>query len=287
MNAYPLKEIDLIGDGNGHHIPGTPYVYSHGWNPIDPSSVSKSLYTSHDDGVTTTQHKHSSVSTFKRDTPRTLTTKERRETLQFGHEKLKTIIEGAGGRLEHNVDIQTMVYRMSEAKTPGERAKVAEEISPHLHALNEALKLKDEADRLSRREDIKNRLKTHDGFLKKTKLGRSLLKVRDELIEDAKLDKSSVAKEFFKKYGGNWVKELAASQLAAALIGSVVALSSTVLNDPEAGNIVSSVLSNPFSATAIGVASATAFGFGIKGLKKMHHIIREKHKYKVALQHLE
>lgn len=30
-------QIDLIGDGHGHHIPGTIDVYKHGWVPITPT----------------------------------------------------------------------------------------------------------------------------------------------------------------------------------------------------------------------------------------------------------
>lgn len=28
------NQLDLTGDGHGHHIPGTPMVYKHGWKPI-------------------------------------------------------------------------------------------------------------------------------------------------------------------------------------------------------------------------------------------------------------
>lgn len=33
--------IDLTGDGHGHHVPGTPYVYSHGWKPLNPATAAK------------------------------------------------------------------------------------------------------------------------------------------------------------------------------------------------------------------------------------------------------
>lgn len=33
------RDIDLIGDGHGHHIPGTPYVYSHGWRPLHGAPI--------------------------------------------------------------------------------------------------------------------------------------------------------------------------------------------------------------------------------------------------------
>lgn len=33
------EQLDLTGDGHGHHIPGTPDVYRHGWIPIGPQAA--------------------------------------------------------------------------------------------------------------------------------------------------------------------------------------------------------------------------------------------------------
>lgn len=30
------RQLDLIGDGHGHHIPGTVNLYKHGWQPVNP-----------------------------------------------------------------------------------------------------------------------------------------------------------------------------------------------------------------------------------------------------------
>lgn len=36
--------IDLVGDGHGNHVPGTPYVYRHWWVPLDGTKLG-------DDGI--------------------------------------------------------------------------------------------------------------------------------------------------------------------------------------------------------------------------------------------
>jgi hypothetical protein len=38
------KVIELVGDGHGHHVPGTPYVYRHWWVPLDGTELG-------DDGI--------------------------------------------------------------------------------------------------------------------------------------------------------------------------------------------------------------------------------------------
>ena len=35
MSVYTLADIDLTGDGHGRHIPGTPIVFHHGWEPVN------------------------------------------------------------------------------------------------------------------------------------------------------------------------------------------------------------------------------------------------------------
>lgn len=40
MASITGQFLDLTGDGHGHHIPGTPYVYRHGWKPIAPVPIS-------------------------------------------------------------------------------------------------------------------------------------------------------------------------------------------------------------------------------------------------------
>jgi len=37
--ANDQPAIELIGDGHGHHIPGTPDVYSHGWRPLAGTTI--------------------------------------------------------------------------------------------------------------------------------------------------------------------------------------------------------------------------------------------------------
>lgn len=37
--SITAQAFDLTGDGHGHHVPGTPDVYSHGWKPLEGGSV--------------------------------------------------------------------------------------------------------------------------------------------------------------------------------------------------------------------------------------------------------
>jgi hypothetical protein len=38
-------QLDLTGDGHGHHIPGTPYFYRHGWKPVSQFDSRRSAGT--------------------------------------------------------------------------------------------------------------------------------------------------------------------------------------------------------------------------------------------------
>lgn len=41
LPAITAQALDLVGDGHGRHVPGTPYVYEHWWVPLDGTELGK------------------------------------------------------------------------------------------------------------------------------------------------------------------------------------------------------------------------------------------------------
>jgi hypothetical protein len=218
-------DVDLTGDGHGHHVAGTPFVYSHNWHLLHGKGPKFRLKKPGISGGV--RSKHTSVMRSSRTTSM-VSGPEGQEFLSHYQGHLdKTVEEFAG---EDGTKLSAFHLDVNEWKTrwdsadPSERVKLTQEMEAHVELVNKVLAAGHD-DLLDQHRSTKiGDLKKHDEFLKKTAAGRAIIKVRDKFVTDGVLKKYDWIKKQAAAHGldsaGHILTGLAAAVIVSHLLGA-------------------------------------------------------------------
>lgn len=264
-------DIDLTGDGHGHHIPGTPQVYKHGWKLIGHHKTT-SKHSLKGPGFSSSSTHTDTHKKFARE----LKTGEIRQTLTMDRHQRDEVFNAAGFHSEYHEDDISLIHKLHETQDAKEREKIASEMEVRLRAMKTGLATYHEANRLAEREDKRSRLRKFDDHLKGSKMGRALIKIRDKIVSDGALDKKDATKKGLAEYGKDWAKHLANVKLAAILIASSASLSGALLDNEHTPEAVRHFLENPVAESGVAAATAIAIAMALKALGKARQKAKER-----------
>lgn len=217
VEVFQLADVDLTGDGHGHHIPGTPIVFRHGWVPVDssPGGGKKATKTRHVPKESLVTKKGSlrenRPSVFRNFQDATVTER-------------KKLYDEAGLKLHFPDDSdEDLAERWRDPSTsPEARVLLHKELALRAKRLEVIAKGIDQELGDVRRDDRRAAIsRLTDDRLRKIPGGESIIRLKDKLLSDRVLDKVEGVSEFTKTKGKDLVVHFAVTLAIASLLGPV------------------------------------------------------------------
>jgi hypothetical protein len=259
-------DIDLTGDGHGHHIPGSPIIFHHGWKLV--SSEATTAKQAVRQRASLRYRRTHTISVLHGDA-RTLERGEIRKTFKMTHDQRELLFNAAGLHMEFHEDDVTLIEQWHESNSATVRAKIQHELEVRQMAVQTGLKTIKEADTLARRQSKRRYLHAFDDKMSQTKMGKAILKIRDKIESDRAFDNAEKFGEAVKEYGKDWATHLATSRTVQMLVGVAVGLSSHLLGGSGTPEAIQKFMENPVAETGVAAAVSIAIGLGVKAARKL------------------
>lgn len=204
-----------------------------------------------------------------------------RETFRMTHTQRDELFQAAGLKSEFHESETDLIHKWHETKDPGEKSKIEHEFEVRAKAHEVFFSTLREADAVARRTDKRNYFKRFDAHLRKSRVGRALLKVRDKIMRDTTLDKADIAKLKSKDFGKDWLKDFASSRLTAGLVSAVAVLAAHLAGSDAASESVRRFFENPAAETSILVATSLGLALCSKILARKSKPVAQSAKVKL------
>ena len=255
-NLVP-SEIDLTGDGHGHHVPGTPYVYKHGWKLVGHGHTKHGgkFHVKASSTTTTTDIAHKVRLVDKKGNlkphPEAL-----RHYRRVTTEKRAEFYNEAGLQLHYESKSEEDLIQLwhdphTDLKT---RESIRQEIEVRTKRLSLVAQTLDQSVLDARREDKRDWFRKWDKGLHKLPMGKQIIDLRERLLTDKALDKSEPLRNWFNEYGKHYAKHVATA-VAIGMLLHPVGLGVAGLIGHEAGReAVAHLFENMFVESGLAVA---------------------------------
>lgn len=243
MTRYNL--IDLTGDGHGHHIPGTPNVFKHGWKPLNEATAAKaaaeqaefkkahgmtpkarggksagSLTVSHRQ-VTSTEHSVEKVSLVNK---KGEVVKEahvvRHLRKQASEVRLQLYKEAGLDTKFPQTDIELHDMWQS-TEDPAQKKEILLELKRRQARLDLEVAALEQSATDTLREHKRDFWRQWDSKLAKTPGGRAVQRMRDKILSDNVLDKFDKVKEHIQERGLEYAKHVATALAIVSVLHPV------------------------------------------------------------------
>jgi len=190
-----------------------------------------------------------------------------RHTLTMDHRSRELFFEGAGLKGSFKESETELIHRWHETTDPAVRAHIEHELDVRLKAVSLGLATVQQAAKVAEREAKRDFYKKFDAHLKKSKVGKAFLKMRDHLLSDKSFDRSDKAKESAKDYGKDWAIHLASSRCVQVLVSVAAGLAVHFAGSDAASETIRAFAENPVLEAGLGAAASIGVALAAKALR--------------------
>lgn len=291
-------DIDLTGDGHGHHIPGSPIVYHHGWKPVSGVSAGEKVAKAATDTVARKashvtpavehvrlvpgQGRKRRIDLMGLDNPDT-----HRHLLNLSDEARTEIYKENGLLIAHpEIHEHELLERIKNEQDPKVKAELLADLKKRSEVLKLTLQAIERAAIDSKHEQTRAKFAKFDARLRHIKGGQAVIDMRDRLMNDHTLDKLTAGRlagtKFAKTVGIKVATGAALGMIFGPLGVGLGVIGGTVLQEAFQ-HIVENVLFESSADVALGEHGIEkiydkAVEKGYQAVKK----VRERHRMRLA-----
>ena len=244
--------IDLTGDGHGHHIPGTPLVYKHGWKLVKGGTPVVTTKTS-----VTTSSRHTLAVTLK-DKHGNLKT-DSATIRHFRHitsEARLELFDEAGLSLKYRDKSEEDLLQMwHNPRLPmTERTEIRHEMDVRIKRLQVFATALDQSliDHMHDRD--RNWFTKFDNSLKKIPGGTALIHLRQKLLSNKVFDHLEPVQEWLHEKGAKYAHHLATAVAIGLLLHPLTSDLGNVLLGEAGQQVADHLMENLYVHSAIAVS---------------------------------